>query len=383
MKLPTSYPGMIGLFLATLIVGCDSNPSPTVVPEEPATSAAGVTVESDAVASRAVQMSRKASASVGDPAAQCSAGGAQACRTLCDAQAAVCNKDSSEYDKDDCKSASKDVPVCPSDPARMELGSLCRLPPTALSPTQGAVGMLAVTCKARDLEDKEEDAGWKLRRYLMARPVPVVVSPDLFGQNQARLYLTDHHHLATGLLISDVPDEDKQLYICPMSNRRSDESSTFWRYMENNNFTWLHNARGEDIPPNELPPSLETIADDPYRTLSRWVRDSCGYIKCGKECGGDGEDTSDLARCEACSTAPYFLEFRWADYMRGNSPTCEVPADVYSMSTTEQAAVLPAKLPCLMDAARGPEALVDGLPGWNDGLITPKQVQLDADGCEE
>ena len=353
------YSFLLGICLLSL--GCDAQKAPQVVPEA-----------SELQSERRSAM--KASSDPGDPEAQCLAGGAESCRTLCDAQAAVCNKDSSEYDKDDCKSESKEVPICPSDPADMTLGELCRLPPSALSPTQGAVGMLAVSCKASSLEEKEEDADWKLRRYLMARPVPVVLGPG------NRLFLTDHHHLATGLLQADV--EDKNLYLCPMANRLNEASAAFWPYMINNNFTWLHNRMGEPITPEQLPANLDTIGDDPFRTLSRWVRDSCGYIKCGKVCGGDGADTSKLAQCEACSVAPYFLEFRWADYMRSRMADCNIVEGIYDLTTTQQAEMLPPTLSCLMNLVSEDAALNLGLPGWNHGLISTKEVVLDANGCE-
>lgn len=367
------------LVVGALVVGCTGQPAPKVTPTEPAAQQPEATDQEPTGHTELEPAPERASVSdsdPGDPEAQCLAGGAQACRTLCDAEAAICDKDGPGYDKDQCKEQSQDVPMCPSDPQDVELGQLCRLPPSKLSPTQGAVGMLAVSCKARSLEEKEADDKWKLRRYLMARPVPVVLA------SEGRLYLTDHHHLATGLLQSDIEEDDKNLYLCPMSNRISDPSSVFWPYMINNNFTWLHNRFGREIPPNELPVDLYTIGDDPFRTLSRWVRDSCGYIKCGTECGGDGANTSDLARCKECSVAPYFLEFRWADFMRSHKSTCDIPDSVYDQDY-DQAAKLPGKLPCLMNLVRDDDALDLGLPGWNHGLIQTQNVVLDASGCEE
>lgn len=371
------------LVVCFLAVGCTGRQAPTVGPAEPPPQEIAPALE--AVQEEALEAVQEEQTSrddergsdddSGNLEAQCHAGGAQACRTLCEAEAAICEKDSSEYDKETCKEVSKDVQVCQTGPEGMRLGRLCRLAPSALSPAQGAVGKLAATCKARSLEEKEADKKWKLRRYLMARPVPVVLGP---GESR---FLTDRHHLSTALFISNV--DDKELYICPMANRVDDEPAVFWRYMVNNNFTWLRDNRGRAIPPDELPHGFDEIGDDPFRTLSRWVRDSCGYIKCGKDCGGDGAATSKLTRCENCAVAPYFLEFRWADYMRDNREECGITDDIYQMSTAQQANELPEKLTCLMELARQEAALDLGLPGWNNGLIEPKEVVLDENGCEE
>lgn len=362
-------------------LGCAEQRSPTVRPEEPPAEADEASTAERAASSVEATVEPCARAESiddpGDPEAQCLAGGAQACRTLCDAEASICDKTSAQYKKDKCKEASKAVPLCPSAPGDVTLGRLCRLPPSALSPTQGAVGGLAVACKSRSLEEKADDSGWKFRRYLMARPVPVVLGPD------ARRYLTDRHHLSTGLERSTVDPDEKLLYLCPMANRAESANATFWTYMENNNFAWLHDREGHEITPDQLPPDLASLADDPFRTLSRWVRDSCGYIKCGKVCGGDGDDTRKLARCKQCSVAPYFLEFHWADYMRDRREECGISNAVYGRSTEEQAQVLPDKLGCLMELVRRPAALELGLPGWNHGLIETKNVALDGNGCEE
>ena len=379
------------MVVCTLTLGCSGGEAPAMNPAEPPVQKAVPAVEAQEAAPALKAMAAEARApiagekavqpSLGDPEAQCRAGGAQACRSLCEAEAAICVKDSPNYDKDTCKEASKNVPVCPTGPDGIKLGRLCTLPPSALSPAQASVGMLAVTCKSRSLEEKEADAKWKLRRYLMARPVPVVLGPG--DQAGGRRFLTDRHHLSTALFFSSIEEDDKNLYICPMANRIDDPPETFWAYMVNNNFTWLHDREGRDISPTQLPPGFSEIGDDPFRTLSRWVRDSCGYIKCGTVCGDDGQDTSELARCQSNPVAPYFLEFRWGDYMRSHRGKCEITDDIYQMSTTQQAEELPEKLTCLMNLARQDAALDLGLPGWNNGLIETQEVVLDANGCEQ
>ncbi len=55
--------------------------------------------------------------------------------------------------------------------------------------------------------------------------------------------------------------------------------------------------------------NMGDLKDNPYRTLSRWTRESCGYIKKGKE------------QCLALKatkepTDPYFMEFYWAQFLR-------------------------------------------------------------------
>ncbi len=87
----------------------------------------------------------------------------------------------------------------------------------------------------------------------------------------------------------------------------------------------------------------------------------------------------DLALCEECPVSAYFLEFRWANYLRD-----EVEIEnIYDMPLRRQADALQDHLEAAMEAASEIAATDSGLPGWNHGLIQPKWVTFDEDGCEE
>lgn len=294
---------------------------------------------------------------------QCAAGGARACLSLCEEQTKCDGKDA-------CNRLADSIPLCTSTASP---GSLCTLAADEIAPTQSSVGMFAAECRAIKITGKNTGSGNKLKRYLLERPVPAVQGPG------DRFYITDRHHLSTGVLKADIEPERKNLFICAMADKRQTARSDFWTYMEANHFTWLYGDHGRKITPEQLPSHLEGLADDPYRTLSRWVRNSCGFIKCGTVCGGDGANTMDLESCETCPVSPYFLEFKWANYLRDEVP---IPG-IYDLQGKAQAAVLRQHLVEAMRASALPAAIDRGLPGWNAGLIETKLVQFDAEGCDE
>lgn len=375
----------IFLLGCSILGGCSSHPAPkaepstkppTAVPTTSTASAADTTTPS-AAADALVALTESDGLE-----RQCAAGDTQTCLNLCQDLAAVCDKDNEQrYDKDACDDLAKDrerIPLCDSREAGRP-GTLCLIAADQIAPTQSSVGLFAAECRANKIKFRgngEERGKKNLRRYLLARLVPAVVGPD------GRYLISDRHHLSTGVLKADIPDDRKNLYLCTLANKEDDDVDAFWAYMEAHNFTWLYDHRGQRIQPNQLPTRLADLADDPYRTLSRWVRESCGYIKCDTTCGGDGgtRNTNELAMCQACSVSPYFLEFRWANYLR-----VEVPKEeVYELNGKEQARVLQGILQDAMRAAAQPKALDEGLPGWNLGLIEPQRVGFDPETlCDE
>ncbi len=74
-----------------------------------------------------------------------------------------------------------------------EAGELCQIEVSGLSPTQAAVGMQAVYCKAYNrLATKSEK---KLKKFLVKEKhhVPVIIGPG------GKFFMTDHHHMSTAL----------------------------------------------------------------------------------------------------------------------------------------------------------------------------------------
>lgn len=325
----------------------------------------------------ALEMQAADPVSAEDLRRQCDEGGPRACLRLCEQEGLPCT----EGRGSDCRALLREVDARGG--GEIQVGLLYPIGASELAPTQGAVGGVAAQCRATGLTERlrryqEEDDEWKFPRYLIRRPVPMVIGPA------GRPYITDRHHLSTGLLRSGIPDELKVLYVCPMAQWNGKQD--FWKDMEANNFAWLHDRTGARITPEQLPETLAEISDDPYRTLSRWVRNSCGYIKCGTECGGDGgPSTSELEQCRECSVSPFYLEFRWADFLRevvSIEGIYDLACDQSGPNCQTQSAELQGHLGQAMQEVRKSAAVDAGLPGWNFSLIQTVPVQFDPEGCD-
>jgi len=194
-----------------------------------------------------------------------------------------------------------------------KLGDECRLNVDYVHPTQPAVGVVAVNCKRDKLARKDAK---DLDKYLKKgkRVVPTVIGPD------GNYYITDHHHLSTAVYkrLQELPElqKDVRLYAQIVGNFSgsvggndpSGGMANFWHSMAvcNNAFPYY---LGHPINPlSHMPASLAAMKDDPFRTLSRWVRDAYGYIKPSRNPAN-------------------FLEFLWANQFRPlapNLPLCEL-----------------------------------------------------------
>ena len=194
----------------------------------------------------------------------------------------------------------------------------CIIEVKALHPTQSAVGMLAAACKSARVSS--EAAAGNLQDYLLKdnRWVPVVRGPG------GVFYLTDHHHLAVAVWNATIEDQDKKVYAYLLDDWSALKESVFWERMKNAHRAWLFNRAGQSIPPSALPNEVGKLQDDPLRTLSAWVRENCGYVKCdppGAAKSDDGQSCADRS-CEEkfgskklpCANA-YFIEFAWGAFL--------------------------------------------------------------------
>lgn len=261
---------------------------------------------------------------------------------------------------------------------------LCTIETKDLHPTQFAVGLLAASCKSKTIEKHKRKGD--LDDYLKKRPVPLVRGLE------DKFYLTDHHHLATAVR---MVDKDQKLYgFVQYDFSHAASKDDFWALMINHEdsngqsqpLAWLRDEKGlGPMDPNFLPKKLDDLRDDPYRTLSRWVRDACGYVKCAD---GDGTDACAVRTGGGCSGA-YFMEFLWADYLRGQLPLPANPSGpvascqampyqdlcVAGGSTTK--AIMGLEAQAMRVAA---QPLANALPGYNSTLQPP--APLDGEGCE-
>ena len=290
------------------------------------------------------------------------AGTFDAALASCAKAAEFCNELS--YDKDLCAKTQDGIQDCDEDTGT---GVLCRLKLKDIAPTQVSVGAHATRCKAKAKFDRDEK---KIQKYLLksTHHVPTVIGPA--NGAGKRFYITDHHHLSYALWYANeqrYTDVDT-LYACILTNLKAEDEDDFWSYMVSHRLTWLDDEKGQAISPKTLETraaDLEDMADDPYRTWSRWVRDSCGYVKAGNDC----------VPASYPAGAAYFMEFLWADYLQRNLPG---EGDIGGMSDKQIASTIEEAI----SIAQAPQAFLEGLPGYNDGsVLEPKPVEI-KDGCE-
>jgi hypothetical protein len=153
-----------------------------------------------------------------------------------------------------------------------------------LRPTQIAVGMHEVDVKVEKLQQMKSS---EREKYVKKHKVPAVLGP------RGRVYIVDHHHLARAcwevgektMWVEVVEDFSKLTY------------PEFWKRLERNHWLHLYDQYGRGpFRPEDLPPNVRCLADDPYRSLV-WEARERG----------------------ACSkvNVPY-SEFTWAQFLRTN-----------------------------------------------------------------
>lgn len=193
-----------------------------------------------------------------------------------------------------------------------KLKSVCLMEVEDLHPTQFSVGSVAVECKKKKIEKKYEKD--KLEKYLASesRHVPAAVGPD------GKFYITDRHHLTTAVYRakeSDWRGKKQKVYVTIIANFHGTGISMeeFWNIMAMQKYVWPYDGEGKIVSDfgDKLPEmDMGDLKDNPYRTLSRWTRESCGYIKKGK-----GQCLALKATDEEPADS-YFLEFHWAKFLR-------------------------------------------------------------------
>ena len=184
-----------------------------------------------------------------------------------------------------------------------------------LRPTQITVGLREVAAKRTHWET----LGKQRKDYLSRHLVPVVLGP------KGRSYLIDHHHLARALHEEGV----KSVTTTVVANLSKLDGDAFWVFLDNRG--WLHpfDAAGKRCRYAAIPKSLESLVDDPFRSLAGDVREAGGYAK----------------------DATPFSEFIWADYFRRRIKRCDLDA-AYATC-----------LASALDLAKSADA--NFMPGWS------------------
>jgi hypothetical protein len=189
-------------------------------------------------------------------------------------------------------------------------------PILSLRPTQMTLGMNEVQVKRAAW--KQKTAG-DLTKFLAAHMVPVITGPK--GEH----YLIDHHHLARALYEEGL----KSVFVIVVADLSRLPADHFWNMMDFHGWTHPYDAKGRRRAFSELPKSVKSMEDDPYRSLAGELRAMGGFAK---------------------DSTP-FSEFLWADFLRPRIKPKTIKAD-FQAALTKALAV-----------AKTPEA--DYLPGWS------------------
>ncbi len=135
-----------------------------------------------------------------------------------------------------------------------------------LRPTQITVGMHEVAEKRLHWRElAESKAGDFLGRHM----IPVVLGP------KARPYVIDHHHLARALHEEGV----KEILTNPVADLRALSKDAFWIYMDNRGWCHPYDAEGRRGGFDDIPKSIDALADDPYRSLAGALRRAGGFAQ--------------------------------------------------------------------------------------------------------
>lgn len=184
-----------------------------------------------------------------------------------------------------------------------------------LHPTQITVGFREVAQKRLRLRARLRKAGEGRAPKLVA---PVVLASD------GALYLIDRHHLACAMKAEGV----EGVQIRQVADFSTLPTKDLWSALEAEGWCRPFDADGRRRPFGDIPPTLDALLDDPFRSLASALRRSGGFTK---------------------RAAP-FSEFVWADFLRTRIPSHTVAMDFDSA------------LDHAMSLARTPAA--QHLPGW-------------------
>ena len=147
--------------------------------------------------------------------------------------------------------------------------------------------------------------------------------PTIVGLGGAH-YLIDHHHLARALYETGV----ESVFVTVVADLSRLTADHFWNMMDFHGWTHPYDGRGRRRPFSDLPRTVKSMEDDPYRSLAGELRTIGGFAK---------------------DSTP-FSEFLWADFLRPRIKLKAIKADFN------------AALARALALSKTPDA--DYLPGW-------------------
>ena len=145
-----------------------------------------------------------------------------------------------------------------------------------------AIGMKEVDLRIAKLKSMR---GTEFSKYLSERKIPVVLGP------RKRVYCVDHHHLLRACWEAGVKEVQAEV----KADLSGHSFPAFWKALHKARWIFLYDQFGRGPhDPAQLPGSIRSLADDPFRSLAWLVREKGGYRK----------------------TERPFAEFRWAQFLR-------------------------------------------------------------------
>jgi hypothetical protein len=203
---------------------------------------------------------------------------------------------------------------------------LIQVPLADLHPTQITVGSAEVLIKRNQWAQLKRKAR---ESTLASHWFPAVKGPG------GRYFIVDHHHLGVALREEKV----ESVWIMQLDDLSPMEGENFWRLMEFRHWTHPYDETGKRRGYDAIPSTVAKLRNDPFRSLSGFVRNAGGYAK---------------------DAAP-FAEFVWADFFRPKF-------NVKKLQVSDAGAMAPDVLQEAVAHARSSEARC--LPGWT-GVTEP------------
>ena len=139
-------------------------------------------------------------------------------------------------------------------------------PILSLRPTQITLGMVEVHQKRDAWRQKSAQ---DLTQFLESHMVPTIVG--LGGAH----YLIDHHHLARALYETGV----ESVFVTVVADLSRLTADHFWNMMDFHGWTHPYDGRGRRRPFSDLPRTVKSMEDDPYRSLAGELRTIGGFAK--------------------------------------------------------------------------------------------------------
>jgi len=281
----------------------------------------------------------------------------------------------------------------------------CKVSITEVYVTQMSVGKAVAQCKMVSVEEdvndilddystKKRDKIQALNNYLWEegkaqRKVPLIIGLD------GRFYITDHHHMSWAVWdyadSQGISDKDKkgiilQGVIAANWQDKADKSlPTFWNAMKNAGKAWFYDENGQPMATETkekkrggFPENFGKMKDDVFRSISRWEREACLYLKTGKEqCSGSTFAGSDGKANQQMSD---FMEFRWGNYLRNVISTTWDKDDQPSARDLESpkklTKIYKKLIPSMFDDT-AIDAYFNAQPGWGNADKYGRNTSMD------